>query len=297
MIFARRSAPDAPRWYRRNRRADRPRSASATVALGRNELIALVGFAVVALVAVVVVAAAISYSHMYDWAKINHEPEWRARLSPVSVDGAILAASIVMFADARMRNRPDWLAYTIVAVGIGWSVFANVAHDWTHWVAAKLIAGWPPVAMAATVELLLRFARRLRERSDNAVREQERTEHRKVKPTPQTAETPPAKQPPVEQPIIDKAERSAPQALVSGDQITEEMRAAGWAPSDYTNLGGAMFGYLEKVDSEATGADLHRLVAVPYFGATVDTGRGRQIVRRFKETQAAAAARGETESG
>jgi hypothetical protein len=294
MIFARRSAPDAPRWYHR---ADRPRSAPATVALNRNELIALVGLAVVALVAVVVVAAAISYSHMYDWAKINNEPEWRARLSPVSVDGAILAASIVMFADARMRNRPDWLAYTIVAVGIGWSVFANVAHDWTHWVAAKLIAGWPPVAMAATVELLLRFARRLRERSDNAMRKQAKAEQRpRAEAAPQTIGTPPPveQSPVVGQPPVDKPEQPLP---VPGDPITEEMRRAGWAPSDYANLGGAMFGYLEKVDSEATGADLHRLVAVPFFGATADTGRGRQIVRRFKEAQAAAAAHGETGNG
>lgn len=283
MSLARRSAPDAPPWYRRNRRAARQRSTVvAPVPLGHRELTTLVTLAVLALVAVVVVAAAISYSHMYDWAKINNEPEWRARLSPISVDGAILAASIVAFADSRMRHRPDWLAYAVVVFGILWSVFANVAHDWTHWLAAKLIAGWPPVAMAATVELLLRFSRRLRERSDTPA-PAPATERRRPEPTARH----------VAAPVVEPATPQETEPDTGAAELTAAMRAAGWAPSDYSNIGDAMRGYLEKVDPETTGADLHRLVAVPFFGATKDTGRGRQVVREFKAAQAAAGTGGE----
>lgn len=291
MSFARRSAHDAPSWYRRlSRRAARqaaPPKSVAPVSLGKHELITLVILALLALLAVVVVAAAISYSHMYDWAKLNHEPEWRARLGPISADGAILAGSIVAFADSRMRNRPDWLAYVIIMVGIGWSVFANVAHDWQGWFAAKLIAGWPPVAMAATVELLLRFARRLRERSDEeAERERRRADKQVLAPRAK--------------PVVVKVAETESVGEVETvpasdvDALTQEMRDAGWAPADYRTVGDAMLGYLAKVDPKATGADLHRLVAVPFFGAdpAKDTGRGRQIVRQFKNAQAEAGASG-----
>lgn len=290
MSFARRSAHDAPSWYRRlPRRAARqaaPPKSAAPVSLGRRELITLVVLALLALLAVVAVAAAISYSHMYDWAKINKEPEWRARLGPLSADGAILAGSIVAFADSRMRHRPDWLAYVIIMVGIGWSVFANVAHDWQHWLAAKLIAGWPPIAMAATVELLLRFARRLRERSDEEA-ERERRRADKPVPAPRTAK-----------PVAEKSatpEPSDPATEVAEvDSLTQEMQDAGWAPRDYRTVGDAMLGYLAKVDPKATGADLHKLVAVPFFNAdpAKDTGRGRQIVRQFKNAQAEAGTSG-----
>lgn len=290
MFLARRSAHDAPSWYRRfPRRATRqvaPPKSAAPASLGRRELITLVVLALLALLAVVVVAAAISYSHMYDWAKINKEPEWRARLGPLSADGAILAGSIVAFADSRMRNRPDWLAYVIIAVGIGWSVFANVAHDWQHWLAAKLIAGWPPIAMAATVELLLRFARRLRERSDE---EAERERRRADKPVPAPRARPVVEKPAAPEPVAEVAE------VDGADTLTQEMQDAGWAPTDYRTVGDAMLGYLAKVDPTASGADLHRLVAVRFFGAdpdSKDTGRGRQIVRQFKNAQAAAGASG-----
>lgn len=341
MTPARRSAHDAPRWYRRIFFSTR-RSARQSVvqpftptSLSMREQITMIALALLGMLAVVVVVAAISYSHMYDWAKANAEPEWRARLSPISADGAILAASIVMYVDARMRHRADWLAYVIVVSNILWSVFANVVHDWSSPVAAKLIAGWPPVTLAATVELLLRFSRRLRERSDELARiEHERIERERADEIARQAELTRIEQGRVEQARADEIARQAELARIEREQaeqaaveqakqerterlareraerlaakqetaapvadpdsLTQEMSDAGWAPSDYRTVGDAMLGYLAKVDPAATGADLHRLVAVPFFGADPDndTGRGRQIVRQFKTAQATAGTTG-----
>jgi len=122
-----------------------PRRTPITIPLGRGELITIVALVLLALTAVIAVAVAISYSHMFDWALANREPRWRAHLSPISVDGAMLAASLVMYADARMRNRKDWLAYLTMLAGIGWSVLANMNYDVVSTAAAKAIAAWPPL--------------------------------------------------------------------------------------------------------------------------------------------------------
>jgi hypothetical protein len=254
-----------------------PRRTPITIPLGRGELITIVALVLLALTAVIAVAVAISYSHMFDWALANREPRWRAHLSPISVDGAMLAASLVMYADARMRNRKDWLAYLTMLAGIGWSVLANMNYDVVSTAAAKAIAAWPPLSLAVSVELVLRFIRRLRERSEVQAQKVEKT------PQPRAEKAAPAPRPiPGPEPVASEP--------VSLDGLTEEMRKAGWAPSDYSALGDAMRGYLSKVDANASGADLWKIVG-PFFGKFgKDTGMGRTIARQFKEDQAATAA-------
>lgn len=262
-----------------------PRRTPVTVPLSRAELVTIVVITLLALTVVVVVAAAISYSHMFDWALINGEPRWRAHLSPLSVDGALFAASLVLYADARMRNRPDRLAYLTVFAGITWSVLANMFHDWKDPIAAKAIFAWPPLALAITIELVLRFMRRLREASEaqTAKAEKPAPKPSPVAPKPVDVAPAPAPQQPLAVPVTTEEVETA-------GQLTEAMRKAGWAPNDYPNLGAAMWGYLEKVNSEASGSDLWTIVG-PHFGKTgKDTGMGRTVARKFKEEQAAKSA-------
>ncbi|WP_020387855.1 DUF2637 domain-containing protein [Kribbella catacumbae] len=108
------------------------------------------------------IAAAISYGHMHDWALANGEPSWRALLFPLSVDGLLIAASAVLLADSRSGRKADWLAWALVVVGSLVSVTANVAHDWVARAAEIAIAGWPPLALVGSYELLMRLLRRLR---------------------------------------------------------------------------------------------------------------------------------------
>jgi hypothetical protein len=112
------------------------------------------------------IAAAISYGHMHDWASANGEPSWRALLFPLSVDGLLIAASAVLLADSRSGRKADWLAWTLVVVGSLVSVTANVAHDWVARAAEIAIAGWPPLALVGSYELLMRLLRRLRVPAD-----------------------------------------------------------------------------------------------------------------------------------
>ncbi|OOC53604.1 MULTISPECIES: DUF2637 domain-containing protein [Nocardiopsis] len=47
---------------------------------------------IVAVLMLAVIAAVVSYSHMYELALRQSEPEWRAALFPLSVDGMIVAS-------------------------------------------------------------------------------------------------------------------------------------------------------------------------------------------------------------
>jgi hypothetical protein len=187
-------------------RLTRPtRAPVAPATLHKRELIAVTVLAAAAVLAVTGIAAVISYSHMQDWALANHEPDWRARLFPLSVDGAILASTLVLYADSRAGRRADKLAYFITMLGIAWSVGANIGHTWVDSLAAKMIAGWPPIAMALSVELLFRFARRWRVQVDAEVRKAEKRAAKPAAPAPpqQMAEMPkPRPEPaPLPQPV------------------------------------------------------------------------------------------------
>lgn len=51
------------------------------------------------------IVSVVSYSHMYELALRHGEPEWRAALFPLSVDGMIVGASMTLLGDARHGRR------------------------------------------------------------------------------------------------------------------------------------------------------------------------------------------------
>ena len=60
--------------------------------------------------AVAAFAAVVSYSHIYDLGRAHGQAGTAARLLPLSVDGLILAASLVMLHEARNRRPAPTLA-------------------------------------------------------------------------------------------------------------------------------------------------------------------------------------------
>lgn len=101
------------------------------------------------------IAAVVSYSHMYDLALRHGEPEWRAALFPLSVDGMVVAASMTLLADARQGRRGGVLPWSLLILGSLASLAANVAvADPTVW--SRIIHAWPSVALIGSYELLMR---------------------------------------------------------------------------------------------------------------------------------------------
>ena len=64
----------------------------------------------VAVLAVAVIAACVSFSHIEALALSHGQPIWDARFLPVSVDGLLVVSSLTLLADARARRPEPGLA-------------------------------------------------------------------------------------------------------------------------------------------------------------------------------------------
>lgn len=106
-----------------------------------------------AVATVAAVAAAVSYAHMHDLAAASGE-EWRAWLLPLAVDGLLAAAGMSMLVARHHGRRPTPLAWVSLWLGIAASLAANVAAA-EPTVTGRLVAAWPPVALALAFELLM----------------------------------------------------------------------------------------------------------------------------------------------
>jgi hypothetical protein len=112
-----------------------------------------------AVVAVAVVAAIISYQHAYELVRSHGEPGVTARLLPFMVDGLIWAASMVVL-DASRRNQPvPRLAAWSLGAGIVATVGANLAHGVGHGPVGALVSAWPALALVGSFELFMMLIR------------------------------------------------------------------------------------------------------------------------------------------
>lgn len=108
------------------------------------------------------IAAYISYRHAYELAVTHGEAESTARLWPLTVDGTIAAASLVILQSARrgIRGwRALWLAYSMLGAGIAATIAANVAHGVSHGPTGAAVAALPALALVGSYELLMWLVR------------------------------------------------------------------------------------------------------------------------------------------
>jgi Protein of unknown function (DUF2637) len=113
----------------------------------------------VAVAAVAAVAAVISYRHAYELVSTHGELGLTARLLPFTVDGLILAASMLIL-DASRRHRPVRpLARWCLGAGIAATIGANLAHGLGQGPIGALVSAWPALALAGSFELLMTLIR------------------------------------------------------------------------------------------------------------------------------------------
>jgi hypothetical protein len=112
-----------------------------------------------AVAAVAAVAAVISYRHAYELVSTYGETGLTARLLPFTVDGLILAASMLIL-DASRRAMPvPPLARWCLGAGIAATIGANLAHGLGHGPIGALVSAWPALALAGSFELLMTLIR------------------------------------------------------------------------------------------------------------------------------------------
>lgn len=109
---------------------------------------------------VALVAASVSYRHALQVVEAHGETGWLAYCYPLTVDGLIYAASMVLLNDARRGYRGHWLAYGALGLGIAATLAANVAAGLSTGPIGALIAAWPAPALVVSYELLMLVIRR-----------------------------------------------------------------------------------------------------------------------------------------
>jgi hypothetical protein len=109
--------------------------------------------------AVAAFAAVVSYSHIYDLGRAHGQSGTAARLLPLSVDGLILAAGLVLLHAARQQAPTPVLARCMLWLGILATVGANVAYGAAFGVLGAIISAWPAVAFVGAAEMALGMVR------------------------------------------------------------------------------------------------------------------------------------------
>lgn len=110
--------------------------------------------------AVAAFAAIVSYSHIYDLGHAHGQSGTAARLLPLSVDGLILAASLVMMQQARSGQGAPALARVMLGLGVAATIGANIAYGAAYGATGAVISAWPAVAFIGSAELLMASIRR-----------------------------------------------------------------------------------------------------------------------------------------
>jgi Protein of unknown function (DUF2637). len=105
------------------------------------------------------VAAIVSYQHAYEVVSGHGEGAATARLVPLTVDGLVVAASLVMLDSARSGRLAPRLARFLLGLGIVATLAANVLHGAAHGVVGSIVAAWPAVAFVGVSELALLHVR------------------------------------------------------------------------------------------------------------------------------------------
>ena len=161
---------------------------------------------IITALAVATVAGVISYRHVYELVSSHGESGLTARLVPFTVDGLILAASMLTL-DASRRNQPvPPLARWCLGAGVAATIGANLAHGLGHGPIGALVSTWPALALAGYFELLMTLIR---------------TEHRATAPLGRPL---PESQP---IPIADHHAPSAPAEAPSLEQTVRAWHTAG----------------------------------------------------------------------
>ena len=99
------------------------------------------------------IAGMVSYLHMHLLVELHGQPEWVAALTPLSVDGMIVAASTMLLPDSRAGQHGGMLPKALLVAGN-----AQIVRYLTHW--------WSAVSASRT----MRAGRNRRLGHDGSVR-------------------------------------------------------------------------------------------------------------------------------
>lgn len=113
----------------------------------------------VTVAAVAGVAARVSFEHTVSVVSAAGEDTTTAELLPVTTDGLIVAAGLVLLDAARSGRRAPRLARFLLGLGIAATLGVNVLHGVAHGLVGAAVSAWPALAFTFTTELGLLLIR------------------------------------------------------------------------------------------------------------------------------------------
>jgi hypothetical protein len=108
------------------------------------------------------IAATVSFQHIQHLALTHGQTELAAALLPLSIDGTVAAASLVMLRAARGGLATPWLARFMLALAVVATLAANIGYGLPYGVPGALLSGWPAVAFIGCAEMAILMVRRHR---------------------------------------------------------------------------------------------------------------------------------------
>ena len=115
------------------------------------------------------IAAVISFIHIRDLAVTHGQTRLAAVLLPFSIDGTVIASSLVLLRAARLRLAAPWLAQVMLLSSVLATLAANVAYGAASGVTGALISGWPAYAFIGCAEMSILMVRRTARATASAV--------------------------------------------------------------------------------------------------------------------------------
>jgi len=109
---------------------------------------------------VAAIAATVSFIHIRDLAATHGQTPLAAVLLPFSIDGTVVASSLVLLRAARLRLDAPWLAQVMLLSSVLATLAANVAYGAASGVTGALISGWPAYAFIGCAEMSILMVRR-----------------------------------------------------------------------------------------------------------------------------------------
>lgn len=113
-----------------------------------------------AVLLVATIAAVVSYMHVATLAMRYGQPRLAAYLLPVSIDGLVAVASLVMLRSARLGVSAPWLARSGLVLAVAATLGCNVAYGLPHGAPGALLSGWPAVAFVVSAEMAISMTRK-----------------------------------------------------------------------------------------------------------------------------------------
>lgn len=115
-----------------------------------------------AVLAVAMIAAVVSFTHIEALAFEHGQPVGDARLLPLSVDGLLVASSLTLLVGARTQRPASGLARFGLVLGVIATVLANVTFGVHAGPVGAVISAWPAVSFIVSTEILVGQMRRAR---------------------------------------------------------------------------------------------------------------------------------------